>query len=84
MLDTQKQYLHLFNAMTSAIDAIDACNYGMAREILAAAQQQGEEAYLDAETEAGEMEAGETEGGEAEDGETKAEETEAGETETRD
>lgn len=47
MLDTQKQYLHLFNAMTSAIDAIDACNYGTAREILAAAQQRGENAYLE-------------------------------------
>ena len=52
MLDTQKQYLHLFHAMTSAIDAIDACNYGTAREILAAAQQRGENAYLEEDEEA--------------------------------
>lgn len=41
-------YFNLFNRITEAIEAIDACNYGMARDILVKAQQDGEEAYIEA------------------------------------
>ena len=42
-------YLHLFNAITDAIEALKAQNYGMAEEILKHAQQETEEIYMEAE-----------------------------------
>ena len=39
-------YFNLFNSMTDAIDALDAMNFGKAKEILIAAQQNAEERYL--------------------------------------
>ncbi len=47
-----KYYTLLFNAITDAIGDMDQKNYGAARERLVKAQQDAEEAYLDAEDEA--------------------------------
>ena len=44
-----KYYTLLFNAVTDAIEDIDQKKYGAARERLVKAQQDAEEAYLDAE-----------------------------------
>lgn len=41
-------YFILFNRISEAIEAIEACNYGLARDILIKAQQDGEEAYMEA------------------------------------
>ena len=51
-----KYYTMLFNAVTDAIEDIDQKNYGAARARLVKAQQDAEDAYLDA----GDEEAGET------------------------
>jgi len=40
-------YLHLFNAVTDAIRAIEAYNYGEAHQILVRGQQRAEEAFID-------------------------------------
>ncbi|MGM9553802.1 MAG: hypothetical protein ACI3V2_05805 [Faecousia sp.] len=40
-------YFGLFNAMTDALAAMEAQNYGAARDILIAAQQKAEDAYID-------------------------------------
>lgn len=40
-------YFSLFNAITNALAAIEAQNYGAAREVLIAAQQKAEDAYID-------------------------------------
>jgi len=45
----QKMYYKLFNAMTDALQAMEAQNYGVAREIIETAQQQAEEIFLDEE-----------------------------------
>ena len=45
----QKMYTHLFNAVTDSLEAMDAQNFGQARELLIAAQQRCEEIYMDAE-----------------------------------
>lgn len=47
MQDYQKLYTHLFNAMTDAVAALDARNYGTAEEILKKAQQWTEETYME-------------------------------------
>ncbi|MDD6643474.1 MAG: hypothetical protein PUF80_04515 [Firmicutes bacterium] len=44
-------YFGLFNAITDALAAMEAQNYGAAREILIAAQQKAEDAYMDEDTE---------------------------------
>ena len=43
-----KYYTLLFNAVTDAIEDVDQKNYGAARARLVKAQQDAEEAYLDA------------------------------------
>ena len=48
-MDYRLLYLHLFNAVTDAIEALKALNYGMAEEILKQAQQETEEMYVEAE-----------------------------------
>ena len=50
-----KYYTLLFNAVTDAIGDLDSQNYGAARARLVKAQQDAEEAYLDAEDEADEI-----------------------------
>lgn len=40
-------YLTLFRAVTRAIDALDAQNYGQARQLLIQGQQQAEELVLE-------------------------------------
>ena len=46
MTDYQKMYLLLFNAITDALEQLDAQNYGEARDTLIAAQQKAEEIYM--------------------------------------
>ena len=46
MPDYQTMYLHLFNAVTDAIENIDRQNYGTAKEQLIKAQQETEELYI--------------------------------------
>ena len=45
----EKMYFTLFNAVTDALEAIEAQNFGQAKALLIAAQQRSEELYLDAE-----------------------------------
>ncbi len=52
----QKMYTHLFNAITDALDAIEAQNVGQASELLREAQRKAEEMYM--ETEQGEGKGG--------------------------
>ena len=47
-MEIETIYFTLFSRITEAIAAIEACNYGMAKEILIQAQQSGEEAYIEA------------------------------------
>lgn len=47
MADYEKMYLHLFNRITDAIEAIEKCNYGEAADILRSAQRKAEDIYLD-------------------------------------
>ena len=54
-----KYYTMLFNAVTDAIEDIDQKNYGAARARLVKAQQDAEDAYLDA---GDEEDAGEADG----------------------
>lgn len=49
MVDYQKLYTKLFNAITDALDALEQLNVGQARDILRQAQQEAEEEYLSAE-----------------------------------
>lgn len=44
--DYKKMYLTLFNAMLSAIKAIEEQNYGQTIEILKKGQQEAEEIYM--------------------------------------
>ncbi len=46
MPDYQKMYTTLFNAITSALDALEAQNFGDAGRILCSAQLQTEGMYL--------------------------------------
>ncbi len=45
----QKMYTHLFNAITDALDAIEAQNVGQAAELLREAQLEAEEMYIEME-----------------------------------
>ena len=48
----RKMYYTLFNAVTDALNAMEQQNYGQARALLVAAQQQSEEIFMDSEEEA--------------------------------
>ena len=48
----RKMYYTLFNAVTDALEAMEQQNYGQARELLMAAQQQSEEIFMDSEEDA--------------------------------
>ena len=50
MPDYQKLYSLLFNACTDAIVQLEQHNYGLAKELLIAAQQQAEEQYISEES----------------------------------
>ena len=43
----KKLYFALFNRISDAVAALDDGNYALARSILCAAQQEGEELYLE-------------------------------------
>lgn len=45
----KQMYLHLFNAVTDSLEAMEQMNYGEAKQILTAAQVECEELYLDGE-----------------------------------
>lgn len=44
-------YFHLFNAITDALAAMEASNYGQAAKLLKRAQQDVEERYMDGDAE---------------------------------
>ena len=46
MQNYQKLYTKLFNAATDALEALDALNIGLAKELLQQAQQEAEELYI--------------------------------------
>lgn len=46
MLNYEQLYIKLFSAAADAVEAIEAMNFGQARDILIAAQQNAEEAHL--------------------------------------
>lgn len=48
----QKGYYILFNSITDAIHALEAQNYGQAKALLIAAQQESEELYINADKDA--------------------------------
>ena len=48
----KEMYYTLFNAVTDALEAMEQQNYGQARTLLIAAQQQSEEIFLDSEEDA--------------------------------
>ena len=50
MEDYQKMYTTLFNTVTDALEKIETQNYGDAKDLLIAAQQQAEEIYITAES----------------------------------
>ena len=43
----KKPYLILFNAVTSALEALEADNFGQARELLTRGQQDAEDAFIE-------------------------------------
>ena len=49
MPDYEKMYHSLFNAITDALEQIEQLNFGSAKDLLIAAQQQAEEIYISAE-----------------------------------
>ena len=49
MPDYQKLYTLLFNAVTDAVEELEALNLGRAKERLVAAQRQAEEQYIESE-----------------------------------
>ena len=49
MTDYQKMYTTLFNAITDALEQMEKQNYGTAKDVLIAAQQQAEDIYITAE-----------------------------------
>lgn len=54
MTDEYKQpYLTLFNGVTDALGALEAENYGEAKELLKLSQQKAEEAFISAEEKKG-------------------------------
>ena len=48
MPDYEKMYHLLFNAITDALEQIEQQNFGSAKDLLIAAQQQAEEIYITA------------------------------------
>ena len=48
----QKGYYTLFNSITDAVNALEAQNYGQAKALLVAAQQESEELYIRAKKDA--------------------------------
>lgn len=49
MPDYEKMYHLLFNAITDALEQLEQQNFGSAKDLLIAAQQQAEEIYITAE-----------------------------------
>ena len=49
MEEYKKMYLLLFSAITDALEQMEKQNYGTAKDVLIAAQQQAEEIYITAE-----------------------------------
>ena len=47
--DYEKMYFTLFQAITSALKAMEQQNFGIARDILIQGHQQAEEIYIEAE-----------------------------------
>ena len=47
MQNYEKLYYLLFNAITDALEQMDAQNYGEAKKTLISAQQKAEEIYID-------------------------------------
>ena len=47
MTDYKTMYLHLFNRVTDAVNALEAMNFGQAKALLVCAQQEAEERYLE-------------------------------------
>ena len=47
-MNFQQLYFHLFNQITNALTQLEAQNYGAAAALLRRAQQEGEDAYLEA------------------------------------
>ena len=47
MPDYMTMYFHLFNRITDALREMEAQNFGKAAELLALAQQEGEELFLE-------------------------------------
>ena len=54
MPDFEKMYFNLFGAITDALEHMEQNNYGLARQRLVAAQQEGEERYMEDESSADE------------------------------
>ena len=50
MPDNEKMYHLLFNAITDALEQIEQQNFGSAKDLLIAAQQEAEEIYMSAES----------------------------------
>ena len=48
MPDYKTMYFRLFNAVTDAVEELQKLNFGAAAEILKAAQQAGEDSYVEA------------------------------------
>ena len=48
-MNYEKLYHLLFNAITDALEQMEKQNYGTAKDVLIAAQQQAEEIYITAE-----------------------------------
>lgn len=46
MPNYQEMYFRLFNAVTDALEQLEQRNYGLAAELLKAAQLAGEDAYI--------------------------------------
>ena len=46
MEDYKTMYLHLFNRVSDAVNALETMKYGQAKELLIHAQQEAEELYL--------------------------------------
>ena len=47
MTDYKTMYLHLFNRVTDAVNALETMNFGQAKALLICAQQEAEERYLE-------------------------------------
>ena len=50
MVDYQKLYTKLFNAITDALEQLDKQNIACARDILVRVQQEAEDVYLEEDT----------------------------------